>query len=81
MSHAYYNAMWQQAMEELSEILDVENPPPAVDVMVRYIMIMQRVECMLHAPSLLVAAASLPLPAPIPLSLEPHRASPSRTSL
>lgn len=27
MSHAFYNAQWQRAMEELSEQIEIENPP------------------------------------------------------
>jgi hypothetical protein len=27
MSHAFYSAIWQQAMEELSETIEIENPP------------------------------------------------------
>jgi hypothetical protein len=27
MSHAFYNAQWQQAMEELAQQIEMENPP------------------------------------------------------
>lgn len=31
MSHAFYSLNWQQAMEELSEQIEIENPPPQFD--------------------------------------------------
>lgn len=31
MSHHFYNEMWQKAMEELSEQIEIENPPPQLD--------------------------------------------------
>lgn len=31
MAHAYYNAQWQKAMEELSDLLEIENPPTVLD--------------------------------------------------
>lgn len=31
MAHAHYNLLWQKAMEELSELIEVENPPPQYD--------------------------------------------------
>jgi hypothetical protein len=31
MSHAFYALQWQQAMEELSEQIEIENPAPQVD--------------------------------------------------
>lgn len=27
MSHAFYNAQWQQAMEEVTQQIEIENPP------------------------------------------------------
>lgn len=28
MSHVYYDTKWQQAVEELAELVNIENPPP-----------------------------------------------------
>lgn len=31
MSHSFYNLQWQQAMEKLSEQIEIENPPVRLD--------------------------------------------------
>jgi hypothetical protein len=31
MAHAYYNLQWQRAMEELTEQVEIENPPAVLD--------------------------------------------------